>query len=41
MLWESLNEGEKDACLKVLQKETDWIVWYRANPSKSECVIYW
>jgi cytochrome oxidase Cu insertion factor (SCO1/SenC/PrrC family) len=38
VLWESLNEEETVACLKVLQKATDWIVWCRANPSKKEKV---
>jgi hypothetical protein len=36
VLWESLTEGEKEECLKVLQKEAGWVIWCKANPSKKD-----
>jgi hypothetical protein len=31
MLWESLSAGEKEESLKVLQKETGWVIWCKDN----------
>jgi hypothetical protein len=32
ILWENLGAGEKEECLKVLQKEANWAIWCKANP---------
>jgi hypothetical protein len=32
ILWESLNAGEKEECLRVLQKGANWAIWCKANP---------
>ena len=32
ILWESLNAGEQEECLRVLQKGANWAIWCKANP---------
>ena len=52
ILWERLGAGEKEECLKVLQKGANWAIWCKANPkdkgiswcdeaSKISCTTKW
>ena len=40
ILWESLNAGEQEECLRVLQKGANWAIWCKANPKdEGECSV--